>query len=149
MAAHLKYSQELAEEIIELYASGKHMVEIEALDHMPTRRAINYWRRDHAWFDKELVDVLDIHTDALLYKAIKAVLDSGTLIDIKRADVLQKVITWTVGRLNRAKYGDKFEVEVNKKIDISPILARAIANMNKVTVHNPPQLVDVQVASQD
>jgi acyl-CoA hydrolase len=111
---------------------------------MPDRRTIDRWRKKYPEFDKIMDDALDSHSEAILIIAQDAVMNAKTMTEAKVADTQQRFLTWLVSRLNRKKYGDKMEIEVTKKLDISPVLAQALENMKKVSINNPPQLIDAE-----
>lgn len=140
------YCQEMTDRIEMLYRAGRHLNQIGSYVCMPSRMTIDRWRKKYPDFDKLMDDALDSHTEAILLMAQDAVMNA-TPKTAKLADVQQRFLTWLVSRLNRKKYGDKLEVEVTKKLDISPVLAQAFENLKKVSVANPPQITEANVTN--
>jgi hypothetical protein len=141
------YSEKMVEAIETLYRAGRHLNQIGSYECMPNRRTIDRWRKKYPEFDKVLDDALDSHSEAILMMAQDAVMNAKTMTEAKVADTQQRFLTWLVSRLNRKKYGDKVEIELTKKLDISPVLAQAFENLKKVSVNNPPQLIDADISN--
>lgn len=140
------YSTELTDKVLYLYGLGRHLNVIGSYECMPCRRTIERWRKKYPEFDQEIDAMNEQHTDALIVSAYQEVMkEPKTMVEAKAIDTRQRFLAWLAGRLNRKKYGDKLEVALTKKIDISPILANAYDNLKKVSVANPPQLTDVNI----
>lgn len=88
-----------------------------------------------------LDNALESHCDAIILQAYDKVMNA-TPETAKLADTQQRFLTWLASRLNRTKYGDKIEVEVNHKLEIGPVLAKANERLKHITVENPPQLME-------
>lgn len=140
------YNKKMIARIIKHYRTGKHLNQIEKLKGMPTRMTMDRWYKKYSEFAQLMDDALDAHCEAIVFMAQEAVMNA-TPKTAKLVDVQQRFLTWLVSRLNRKKYGDKMEIEVTKKLDISPVLAKALANMKKVSITNPPKMIDAEVTS--
>ena len=129
-----------------LYRAGRHLNQIGSYACMPSRMTIDRWKKKYPEFEKALDDALDAHSESLLVMMQDRVMNA-TPKEAKLVDVQQRYITWLVSRLNRKKYGDKMEIEITKKINIAPVLARALENLKKVSVENPPQITEANVTN--
>ncbi len=122
MARPSKYNQSLSETILSRYADGETLTKICKDEHMPKRNTVYRWRTQYPEFGKAYLLAQEEHVDALVDEACQIV-DSE--LDPQRAKVRADHRRWLASRLNRKKYGDKIEVEVNKTLDIGPVLAAA------------------------
>ena len=134
MARPSKYTALRAEEILSRYADGETLSKICKDDDMPKRNTVYRWRSDYPEFGKAYLCAEEEHSDALLD-------ESGEIVDTECNPQLGKVRSdhrkWLASRLNRAKYGDKLEVNHNVQIDIAPALAEAAARLLSIGVGLP------------
>ncbi len=133
----MKYSPELAKEILELYASGESVRNIQDMKGMPARSTISRWRVDYPKFGAAYELAVSDHVESLIDKARHVV---ETEADSKKAKTQSDFYCWLSGKLNRQKYGEKIDVNHNITIDIAPALASA---QKRLAAMGTGQIIDV------
>ena len=122
MARPSKYSETIAEKILSRYADGETLSKICKDKKMPKRNTVYRWRSSYPEFGDAYQLAQDQHTDALIDEA-------GEIVDTEQNPQLAKVRAdhrrWLASKLNRARYGDKLDVQHNHMLDIAPALLEA------------------------
>ena len=126
-----KYNEEVASEILRRFASGEKLTAICKPDRMPSRITVFNWKSAHPGFAKAYEEATESHTEALLDKLHELVMSCDDK-SAKSAKVKADYITWFVSKLNRAKYGDKIDIQHNVNIDISKTLQEAMSRMQSL-----------------
>ncbi len=126
-----KFNQKLADEILRLYASGKTITEIVKANKMPARMTVYRWRDYVPEFGKAYLLALEAHIEAMIDDVKLRVMRAGSK-EAKLVDVQFKSISWLASKLNRAKYGDKIDIDITKTLDITPALADALKRMKAI-----------------
>ncbi len=126
-----KYTEKLGAEVLRMYASGKTVLEILKDNRMPSRMSIYRWRLAVPEFGKAYLLAIEAHVESILDDALKRVLSAGSK-EAKLVDVQFKSISWMASKLNRAKYGDKIDIDITKTLDITPALADALKRMKEI-----------------
>ncbi len=126
-----KYNQKLADEILRLYSSGKTILDIIQNNKMPSRVTIYRWRDSFPAFGKAYLIALDAHIESMIDDVRKRVMGADSK-QAKLVDVQFKSISWLASKLNRAKYGDKIDIDITKTLDITPALADALKRMKEI-----------------
>lgn len=129
MVMPTKYNKDIAKKILDLYSSGKNLDHIEAKNGYPSRRTIYTWRIDHPDFGALYDIALLSYSEALIEQALDI---ADTETDAKKAKNRIDIRTWIASKYNRARFGDKIEIEQTIKLDISKPLELAMARMNAV-----------------
>jgi hypothetical protein len=100
---------------------------------MPKRTTIYRWRKDYPDFGKAYQLAQEEHVDALVDEA-------GQIVDTELNPQLAKIRAehrrWLASKLNRAKYGDKLDIQHKHTIDIAPILLAATKRLEAIGTGN-------------
>ncbi len=139
MARPSKFNQKLANRILELYSSGKNLLQIEKLKGVPSRRTIIRWRKQFPEFGTDYDIALLAYSEAIVEQCLDI---ADNEYDPKRAKVMVDIRTWIASRYNRVRFGDKLDVQHNILVDIAPALLEANARMK--AVQDNPKMIDVQ-----
>lgn len=126
-----KYNEKVAKRILNLYAGGKTMTDIQQKG-MPSRWSVYKWRAQYPEFGKLWDLAVECCSDAKIESVMHRI---DTCIDTRQAkllDVLFKSTSWYVSKINRSRYGDKIDIDITKTLDISPALAEAIKRMSAI-----------------
>lgn len=144
MARHTRFKPEIAAEIIRLHSGGKSIRKIVREDRtMPSRMTIYNWRDAHPDFGVALDNAKRCCADEFA----EAIVDiADTEDDAKKAKNRIDSRIWLASKIHRKQYGDKFEIEVNQKINIGPVLANAMARLKHVSLEHPPQIEEAQIS---
>ena len=124
-----KYNPQTAQKILELYASGKTMVDIGNMKDMPTRYTVVKWRIKYPEFGALYDEALLSYSECIIEEALNI---ADTETDAKKAKNRIDIRTWIASKYNRARFGDKIEIEQTVKLDISPALKLAMSRMSAV-----------------
>ncbi len=142
MARYIQFNDDIAKQFLLLYAGGMSVRKIVAKHKtMPARTTLNAWRIKHPDFGTAYDLAKEAHTEAMLDDALEIV---DTAEDPKKAKVQVDFRMWLASKLNRKQYGDKVDVEVNHKIDISGVLAAADARLKHISIEHPPQIIEAE-----
>jgi len=128
-----KYNEKLALEILKLYSEGDSIREIVKAKSMPSRQTILAWRYAYPEFDKAYQKAVEAHTEALVDQALDIV-DNGD--DPRKSKVQADFRMWLASKLNRARYGDKLDIQHNVTLDIAPALLEAEARLKSLGTGN-------------
>lgn len=137
MVMPTKYNKEIADVILDLYSSGHTLQQIEQVAGLPSRRTIATWRVKYPEFGELYDTALLSYSECIIEEAIRI---ADTENDAKKAKNRIDIRTWVASKYNRARFGDKIEIEQTVKLDISAPLALAMKRMNAVR-----PLIDVPV----
>lgn len=128
----MEYSQELADAICELVASGKSIRTICSADDMPCMSTIFKWLRDHQEFSQQYArakeTVLENYADELVEisddesKDKSGELEMPNSVAVQRAKLRVDTRKWLLSKLAAKKYGDKLDMNLAGK-DGGPIQA--------------------------
>ncbi len=129
MARPSKYNEERAKIILDLYSSGMNLLQIEKKTNLPSRRTIITWRKQFPEFGLAYDVALQAYTEAIVEECIKI---ADTEEDAKKAKNRIDIRTWIASRYNRARFGDKIDIDITKTLDISPALADAVERMASI-----------------
>ncbi len=129
-----KYNEKLALEILKLYSEGTSIREIVKAKSMPSRQTILAWRSAYPEFDKAYQKAVEAHTEALVDQALDIVDNSD---DPRKSKVQADFRMWLVSKLNRARYGDKLDIQHNVTLDIAPVLLAAEARLKSLGTGSP------------
>ncbi len=135
MARPTKFNDKLAKRILEIYSSGKNLLQVEKEKGLPSRRTVLRWRKDYPEFGKDYQDAIQAHTDYLIEQAQRI---ADTESDSKKAKNMIEIRMWRASKLNRSQYGDKLDVQHNVNVDISPALSSAIDKMRSLGTGQAP-----------
>ena len=131
MARPSKYTKKIADKILSRYANGETLSAICKDKNSPKRNTVYRWRQSYPEFGDAYEMAIEEHTDALIDQA-------GEIVDNEVNPQLAKVRAdhrrWLASKLNRARYGDKLDVQHNHTLDISPVLALAVKRMKSIGV---------------
>jgi hypothetical protein len=103
------YTEELAEEICELIASGKTLLQIEQLEGMPTRRTVNRWLLKYPAFKSQYADARAMQGDYEFELMREKAEDMDLPADQKR--IIIDTMKWRAERLNPRNYGARVKHE--------------------------------------
>jgi hypothetical protein len=134
-----KYNDTIAAELLKEYSGGKTLVSICNANRMPSRWSIYRWRAANPEFDKEFLKACECHADAIIEKAFDGVM-TGDKSESKLLDVQFKASSWLASKVNRAKYGDKLELNHNVTLDISQAMTLALTRMKSIGTGSAPLL---------
>lgn len=132
-----KYNDKLANRILNLYASGMNLFRIEKQKGAPSRRTVLRWRKQFPAFATEYDIASECNTDQRIESVIDRIDRCTDPKLAKLLDILFKSTSWYVGKINRAKYGDKLDITQTVLMDISPALLEATNRMQAVGVGTP------------
>ncbi len=129
MARPNGYSEIITKEILSRYSSGESLTKICRDEHLPERTTIYRWRTQYPEFGEAYLLASEEHADALIDEA-------GEIVDTATNPQLGKLKTehrrWLASKLNRARYGEKLDVQHNHTLDIGPALALAVKRMKAI-----------------
>jgi len=127
------YDPKIAKKFLDLYASGKTMRKIfEANKDFPSRWSVYRWRKDNPDFDELFILASECFADNVVEEAFDNIKDETDAKRAKLLDVQFKVSTWYAAKINRAKYGDRIDVEHTVKLDISKPLQLAMSRIQSI-----------------
>lgn len=123
------YSQDIADKVCELIASGKSLRQIAAIEGMPSPSTVMDWARnrfgDSPNFSAQYAHAMDLRTDLLAEELIEIADGDGTDISINeeggitiRPEVVQRdrlrvdTRKWVLSKLKPKVYGDKQQMDV-------------------------------------
>ncbi len=129
MARPSNYNEERAKEILDLYSDGTNLQQIEKKRNLPSRRTILRWRTDYPEFGKLYDQALLSYSEAIIEQALQI---ADTEDDAKKAKNRIDIRTWIASKYNRARFGDKIDIDVRQTIDISESLALAVSRMRSI-----------------
>ncbi len=135
-----KYDAVVAKQILDYYSTGMTFNEISKIKGMPTRWTVYRWRLAYPDFDRLFTKAIECQSDAMIEAVLTKI---KTCEDTKRGKLLDvefKATSWYVSKTNKAKFGDSLQVTQNVKIDISPLLKRA---MDRLKTVDTSTLIDV------
>lgn len=126
MARPTLYNEERGRLILDLYSDGINLQQIEKKRNLPSRRTILRWRTDFPEFGKLYDQALLSYSECIIEEALRI---ADTEPDAKKAKNRIDIRTWIASKYNRARFGDKIDIDVRQTVDISPALQLAIARM--------------------
>lgn len=132
------YSVEITNEICDLIASGKSLLKICELDHMPSQPTVFSWLHKHeeflkkyakareSWADAEFEAIFQIADNAVIgTKTVTKETKDGTFVEVSEFDMVERAKLrvdtrkWALARMSPKKYGDKIEHVGDKENPIS------------------------------
>ena len=115
------YTEELADEICELIASGSNINRIDLMENMPGRTAIYRWLDMYPDFKANYTRAREGRADWRFDRMDDVILDMRNgIIDATQAKVELDLIKWQAGKEKPKEYGDKTTTEIVGK-DNGPI----------------------------
>lgn len=128
------YTDELAEEICYLMASGMSLNKIVKLEHMPSGPTVYSWIGKYPTFlkkyEKAQQDRVEKHVEDLLDAATEpAPHEFRTLNDpsgVAYRKLLIDTMKWAISKLKPKKYGDKVDVDATTVATISTIVRKIV-----------------------
>lgn len=120
------YSEELANQICELIAEGKTLLEIGRRPEFPDRSTVQRWAISNQEFAAKLATARDLQGDHVFDELsdLEEQVISGDL-DPSQAAVAIKSKQWRAARLAQKRYGDRQTVDTTTTIDVADrIVAR-------------------------
>lgn len=141
------YSQELADTICEMIASGMSMRSVSRDEKMPSMATIFKWLRENEEFSKQYARATEERTEAMAEEIID-IADDGTndLMTIVKGDktyeVENKEVTnrsrlrvdtrkWIMSKMKPKKYGEKIDVtSAGERIESTPVIISQIKPRN-------------------
>ncbi len=129
MARPSTYTDKIATRILRLYASGKTLQTIEKEKGVPTRYTIIKWRKQYPEFGRLYDIALLSYSEAIIEEALQI---ADTEDDAKKAKNRIDIRTWIASKYNRARFGDKIDIDIKATVDISPALALAVERMRAI-----------------
>ncbi len=136
MARPSKYNEALGKRILVLYASGSTIAEVVSQKGMPDRTTVYRWRTNYPEFGKAYDLAVEAHVEALIDKGMTIVMNTEPKA-AKMAKVQSDFLCWLASKLNRAKYGDKIDIQHSVVVDIAPALLEATKRMREVGLNAP------------
>lgn len=128
----MEYSQELADAICELVASGKGIRTICSAENMPAMSSIFKWLNEHEEFSEQYArakaEVLENYADELVEISddssndVSGELNMPNSVAVQRAKLRVDTRKWILSKLAAKKYGDKLDMSLSGK-DGGPIQA--------------------------
>lgn len=143
MARPTLYTEERANEILNLYASGDTLLKVEKKKNLPSRRTIYQWRKDHPEFGKAFDIAIQCHTDQKVEEAEQI---ADTEEDAKKAKNRIDIRLWKASKMNRPVYGESFQLDIKQTVDISPALALAFKKMKEIGTGSRPEPEQIKKA---
>ena len=144
MARPSKYNESLAKSILKYYSDGKTILAITKLKGMPSRNTIYLWRKDFPEFGKAYLVACECNADSVVESRYEAIINA----DVSEAKLVAeqwKAGTWLASKINRAKYGDKIDIDIKQTVDISPALALAVERMRSIGT-GQDKLIEAEVS---
>lgn len=107
------YTEEIADEIIRAIEDGQGLVAICNQDHMPCRKTVHTWLRQHEAFLHRYTRAKEVGCDAIADEALAEALVAK---DAPLGRLHFDARRWYVGKLAPKKYGEKLSADVNAAI---------------------------------
>lgn len=142
MARPTKYNIALGNRILKYYSDGKTILSITKIKGMPSRNTIYLWRKDFPEFGLAYIVACECNADSVVESRYEALINAD-VSEAKLASEQWKAGTWLASKINRAKYGDKLDIQHSVTIDLSPALLEATQRMASVGAITP-QLIEAQ-----
>lgn len=111
------YSQEIADKVCELIASGKSLRQIHALGEMPAPSTVLFWRDKYPEFAEHYTRALEARTELMAEELIE-IADGEPDADVNRDRLRVETRKWVAAKLLPKKYGDKQQVEHSGEVAI-------------------------------
>lgn len=125
-------TEELSNTIIEHLENGISLVRICQMDGMPSRSTVLRWQRKDTGFDAECARAREAQGEFAAEKLydINDKVEAGTL-DPAAARVISSNLQWTASKLYSKKYGDKQDINLNGRLDLSGLTDEQLASQLK------------------
>jgi hypothetical protein len=136
---HRDYDIEIAERIVAEYASGKTLTEISRVEGMPTLLMMYKWRADYEEFRIALENAQEAHADSLANQTIE-ISDTERDAGKSRNRILAR--QWLAGKVNRAKYGERVDVNQKIALDVTSLISEAGARL--LPMREQHKVIDAQ-----
>lgn len=141
------YNLQIGEEIARLYAAGYSMQDITELGAWaPSHACIIQWKAKHPEFAKLMAQAEEARADSLIEQTLSI---ADNTFDPALANVRIKTRQFIAGKLNRAKYGEKVEVNHTLSLDMGALLAEAEARLVTSAAANRQAVEFVDVTPQN
>lgn len=115
----MDYSQELADAICELVASGNSIRTICSAENMPSKSSVFKWMIEHKEFADQYARAKDAQVDAMgeelldisddISGDVSGELEMPNSVAVQRAKLRVDTRKWLMGKLRPKKYGDKVQ----------------------------------------
>jgi hypothetical protein len=136
---HRDYDIEIARQIVAEYADGKTLTEISRLEGMPSLLMMYKWRADYEDFRVALENAQEPHADSLANQTIE-ISDTERDAGKSRNRILAR--QWLAGKVNRAKYGERVDVNQKIALDVTSLISEAGARL--LPMRDQHQVLDLQ-----
>lgn len=127
------YTQETADRICELLASGESLRRVCMLEGMPTRVTVMNWMDDHPDFYAKYARARDIGLDERADRMQETIEQEP---DVARARLQLDYGKWYLAKLAPKRYGEKLDLELTGR-DGKPIETAVTFNLNPVKGRKP------------
>jgi len=146
LSKNIKYSPDIIERMLDLYAEGQTISAICRRKDMPSRSVFRRWCDLYPDIMPRFHALNTLFTDSLVDDTL---IIADTAIDPQRARNQITTRQWIASKLNTTKYGDKVQLEVEHKLDLSSLLDSARSRIsrldNAITIDNETQAIDNQL----
>ncbi len=146
--ANKKYTEKLARKVIKFYCGGKCFIEIAKMPGMPSAWTLSAWRKKYPWYDLEIFNADELYAKSLVAEA-RRVLRSCTIGGARKAEALAKHLQWESSKVFRRLYGDKIDIDVKQKIDISSVLRLANERIKKFGISDSGFMLEADITPPD
>ena len=115
-----KRTPEVVDEILDRIACGEALVNICQDDHLPGYSTFNRWQRE----DRDLLEQVDIAYE-FHARTLDDIADNwlaggpGSTGDFRRDEARVGHLRYRLGKLNRRRFGDRQQVDLNSTINVS------------------------------
>jgi hypothetical protein len=103
------FTPELAAQVIELFAAGQTIREVENTPGMPCWRTIQTWLRDSPQFLAQYARARATSAEWLEHEALDAARSARTFEQIQAARLLADTIKWAAAKRNPRVYGERVD----------------------------------------
>jgi len=127
------YSEGIASEVVRCVAEGQSLPVTCRQPGFPTLEQVSRWRRRHDRFNEELTEAEEVRAEHLVQEALDIADDNtndvttyitknGREVEtldyehVARSKLRIVARQWQASRLNRQKYGDRQQVDVNARV---------------------------------
>jgi hypothetical protein len=117
MGRQTTYSDEIAQEILELLAQGKSLRRICAQDGFPPESTVRRWAIDNGAFAAQYARARDLGLDAMADETFE-IADGREGGDVARDRLRWDQRRWYLSKLAPKRYGDKLEVEHQGEVKV-------------------------------
>ena len=141
IASPIRFSQAIADEIIQRLMEGESLREICQSQHMPTEGAVRAWAVNDALFGAQYMRARDIGLDCQLDRMLAVAADDSR--DPKSRAVEIDALKWRLCKMAPKRYGDRIEIAG----DAANPLTLAVEYVHRAQVDRAPDgIIDARPA---